>query len=156
MGSKSAVTMLQPSPSTLKILLAALAGFLSHTLLFIRGEWHLQAPVLFRVYAVLAFFLFFLEVTSSGDGVFQSFSTYMFEVIVYAASLAASMVVYRSLFHRLCAYDGPFLARLSKLWHVAQIIDSRNHVLLSRMHRDYGDFVRTGSLALSCDRIVPC
>lgn len=63
----------------------------------------------------------------------------------YLSCLFASMVIYRTVFHRLRHFPGPALAKVSKLWHVARCLDSKNHLLLERLHREYGDFVRTGA-----------
>ncbi|KAL9134417.1 MAG: hypothetical protein Q9175_004399 [Cornicularia normoerica] len=62
----------------------------------------------------------------------------------YLASLFASIITYRTMFHRLRHFPGPALAKVSKLWHVAHCLDSKNDLLLEGLHQEYGDFVRTG------------
>ena len=52
--------------------------------------------------------------------------------------------MYRVFFHRLRNFPGPVLASVSKFWHVAHCLDSKNHILLERLHEEYGDFVRIG------------
>ncbi|MCJ1320172.1 hypothetical protein MMC15_005510 [Xylographa vitiligo] len=54
------------------------------------------------------------------------------------------MTIYRVFFHRLHSFPGPGLAKVSKFWNVAKTIDSSNYRLLDSLHRQYGDFVRTG------------
>lgn len=66
-------------------------------------------------------------------------------VVGYLFGLYFSIVVYRlSPSHRLSKFPGPRLAAVSKLWHVWQCRDSRNHELMYGLHEKYGDFVRTG------------
>lgn len=64
----------------------------------------------------------------------------------YLSSLFTSILVYRLSFHRLGTFPGPVLARSSKLWHAWKVRYSKNHLLLDRLHHQYGDFVRTGAL----------
>ncbi|KAF6241864.1 hypothetical protein HO173_000576 [Letharia columbiana] len=54
------------------------------------------------------------------------------------------MTLYRTMLHRLNGFPGPFLAKVTKLWHAAHLFDSKNHLLLGRLHQQYGNFVRTG------------
>ena len=63
----------------------------------------------------------------------------------YLSSLFASIIVYRTIFHELRQFPGPPFAKVSKLWHVAHCLDSKNHLFLDKLHQQYGDFVRTGA-----------
>ena len=54
------------------------------------------------------------------------------------------MSIYRLFFHRLREISGPVLAIVSKFWHVAHCLDSKDHILSEKLHQKYGDFVRTG------------
>ncbi|KAL9593418.1 MAG: hypothetical protein Q9179_005896 [Wetmoreana sp. 5 TL-2023] len=47
------------------------------------------------------------------------------------------------LFHRLRNFPGPRFAAVSKLWHIWQCRDSRNHLVLEDLRRQYGSFVLT-------------
>ena len=49
------------------------------------------------------------------------------------------------MFHPLHHFPGPALAKVSKLWNVAHCLGSKNHLLLDGLHKEYGDFVRTGT-----------
>ena len=123
---------------------AAVAGLLSHNLFFIRGEHHLKAPLYIRLWCLFSagFFVFFLR---HGNGYEQALKETAFIMGAYLGPLLASMVIYRLIFHPLRAFPGPFMYKISKLWHVLQVAPSQqNFLVLDEMHRQYGDFVRTG------------
>lgn len=67
---------------------------------------------------------------------------------LFLLGLYTSMIPYRVFFHHLWAYPGPFDARVSKIWHVRQVRNAQNYLLMDRLHRQYGAFVRTGRLQL--------
>ena len=123
----------------------SLIGLLSHILLFIQGEWHLLAPRLFWsfVYSIIALFMLNLMCMKETPGTALLDTILPFSV--YLLSLSSSIVVYRIFFHRLRQIPGPFWAKVSKFWHVFQCIDSKNHLLLDRLSKKYGPFVRTGA-----------
>ena len=123
---------------------ALLLGLISHTLLFIRDEWHLRATYLLRTCSCASFclslFLYLLvdeSMAGAAIGLLLIFGSYF-------GSLFGSIVIYRVFFHNLHGFPGPPLAPISKLWHVAQCLDSKNHLLMATLHQMYGDFVRTG------------
>ncbi|KAF2260598.1 putative benzoate 4-monooxygenase cytochrome P450 [Lojkania enalia] len=125
-----------------EILLAAVAGVISHIGFYKHGEHHMKAPLLFWLHVVL------FSLTVYGKSVngyfYQSFKASMIISTVYLLGLLASIVVYRRFFHRLRSFPGPTLASITKLWHVAHSLDSQNHLLLDGLYKKYGDFVRTG------------
>ena len=126
---------------SIKIWVATAAGLASHQLFFIKGEHHLHALLLLKIYLALCVLLVWIE---SGDG-FQQAAINTFVIIgAYALSLLSSMLIYRVLFHPLRNFPGPALARVSKLWHVHHVLDSRNHLFLEGMRCQYGNMVRTG------------
>ncbi|KAH8727656.1 cytochrome P450 [Phaeosphaeriaceae sp. PMI808] len=55
---------------------------------------------------------------------------------------------YRTFFHPLRTFPGPFKARLSKWWSIKQTLDSsrRLHRTQQQMQKQYGDFVRTNTI----------
>lgn len=62
------------------------------------------------------------------------------------AALGLSAIIYRLFFHRLRRFPGPSGAKISRFWTV-RLVKSSNfkyHVELEKLHRKYGDFVRTG------------
>ena len=134
------------SPLYCKICFAIVAGLFSHLMLFIHGEWHLRAPLILRIYILFSLLLLVLEMNSDHAGMTQAFLAWSSIITVYAGSIFGSMTIYRTLFHRLRGFPGPIFAKVTKLWHVAQVLDSKNYLYLSRLHRNYGDFVRTGML----------
>ncbi|KAL4936547.1 hypothetical protein BDV06DRAFT_216594 [Aspergillus oleicola] len=67
--------------------------------------------------------------------------------------LLTSVIVYRSFFHRLRRFPGPWMSKISRLYTVYQAIErTKYHLDLEKMHRTYGDFVRTGPRELSINR----
>ncbi|KAF2653512.1 putative benzoate 4-monooxygenase cytochrome P450 [Lophiostoma macrostomum CBS 122681] len=118
-------------------------GVLSHLLYFMKGEHHLKGPtyatLLGLVWAIFTAVQTFVDVEGT-DAARQSTSI----LSCYLLGLYGSMIVYRAFFHSLHHFPGPKLARLSNLWHVAQLSDWRNHELMERLHRRYGDIVRIG------------
>lgn len=106
--------------------LSAIAGLLSHLLLFIHGEWHEQAPALLRLYAGLAVLVYLVEANVFSYGFVNGIRPAAAVVGAYAGALFGSMIIYRTLFHRLRGFNGPFLARISKLYHSCKVVDSKN------------------------------
>ena len=125
----------------LKLWGAITAGIASHSLFFIRGEYHLKAPSLLLIYLASYVLLLFKE---SKDGFQLAVRNVTLIINAYVFALFASMVIYRTAFHPLRAFPGPVLARVSKLWHVYMVRGSQNHLVLEGMRENYGTFVRTG------------
>ena len=128
-----------------RILGAVLAGIASHVCIFIKGEWHLQAPKVFRIYLALFAVVVTLETLYSHNGSASGFSRGFWMVIAYCTSLFASIAIYRQFLHPLCSFPGPVAAGVTKLWHMFKTIASRNHLLLDSLYHQYGAFIRTGA-----------
>ena len=124
-----------------KALIAATLGIASHQLYFIRGEHHLQAPTITWLAIVVPIVIFGVE---SGQGICHALLHSIWTVNSYYIGLFGSITIYRAVFHPLRAFPGPPLAKVSKLWHVFSILDSKNHLFLDDLHKRYGDIVRTG------------
>lgn len=80
-----------------------------------------------------------------------SSGTSVLVVACFILSLWTNILFYRAFFHPLGQFPGPFPAKLSKIWALAQAVKSRlqwYHVNVD-LHRKYGDFVRTGPRELS-------
>ena len=137
LGSARAMLLLEVSS-------AVAAGLASHLLFFIRGEHHLTGPLLLRLYVLAAVALFLFQLWWHGYRVRWAVEESALVGGAYVGALFGSMFVYRVFFHRLRKFPGPFWAGVSKFWQVARVLDSRNHLLLDRLHGKYGDFVRTG------------
>lgn len=123
---------------------AATAGFLSHILYFIHGEHHKEASFLFTVFLLLPpiscliltrfwqlSFSYAVQLTATS-------------MTSYLGALWTSMMIYRSVFHRLRRFPGPPLARTSKFYHCLKLGKMDNFRKLAGWHGEYGDFVRIG------------
>ena len=134
-----------------KIYCAIGAGAISYLGVFSRREWDDKAPVLFKG-IVLTFLSLFAANWAHVSFLEEAWSITSAMAIAYGFTIALIMSIYRLFFHRLRGFPGPLLARVSKLWHVSQVLDSKNHQFLLRMQQSYGDFVRTGLSAQSNSR----
>lgn len=125
---------------------AAVLGLLSHWAYFIHGEHHMQAPIYGSLFLVSIPLMYLVELYFSGYRSFQIIKLFTETISPYLLSLFLSIIVYRLFFHRLREFPGPLGARVSKLWHAWYARTSQNHLLLDRLCRDYGTFVRTGQI----------
>lgn len=145
--------LLQTSPTTWtpveEIFMAAASGVASHLCFFIRGEHHMRAPILLRVYAILFAALLYAEIAIKGEGIPQGTRNAVGVVFAYGVSLLTSILAYRRFCHRLRHFPGPAMASVTKLWQTFNTLDSQNHILLDDLHENYGDFVRTGEIVQS-------
>ncbi|KAK0672541.1 putative cytochrome P450 E-class, group I [Cercophora samala] len=145
--------LLSHLPSTTLYPGAALLGTTSHLAIFIRGEWHMQSPVLFWIYAFLTATIFAIINLKQGDHPFQ---TTFFITTSYSLGLFTSISIYRLYFHRLRSFPGPKLAALTKFWHVWQCRRGKNHLVIERLQAQYGNVIRTGPEELTIiDPSVP-
>ncbi|KAB8294166.1 hypothetical protein EYC80_009606 [Monilinia laxa] len=126
-----------------KAFMASCTGIAAHNLIFIHDEWHLLAPTLLSIHVILAISVIAVELWYGGLNI-ESYLGALVSIACYLTSLFGSIVIYRLYFHRLRYFPGPRLAAASKLWHVWQCRDSRNHLVLEKLHQEYGGFVRTG------------
>ena len=128
-----------------ELLVAGAAGVLCHHFVFIHGEWHIHATNLLQLCVTSFVAVAVLKTVHQGLPLASALVASGGIFSMYLSSLSASIIIYRAIFHRLRHFPGPALAKVSKLWHVAHCLDSKNHLLLDRLHREYGDFVRTGA-----------
>ena len=64
----------------------------------------------------------------------------------YLGMLIASVVIYRlSPFHPLAKVPGPFQFKVSKLWMATRCTMGMESRLITALHEEYGDIVRTGA-----------
>ena len=127
--------------SASRVWTGAVAGLISHNAFFIRGEHHLRAPAVLCL-GLIGFFVIFL--TSSRSGRRLALCDALLTVGSFVTALFTSMTVYRIVFHPLRSFKGPFLNRISKLWHLFHVCRISNHTYLDSLYRQYGDVVRTG------------
>jgi hypothetical protein len=126
---------------------AAALGLAAHNLYFIRGEHHLAAPAIFVGSIVLPVLIYGYEYyLAPSQAAINAFSI----IGAFNAALFTSMTIYRTIFHPLRSFPGPFGARVSKLWHTYKILDSKNHLFLQGLYEKYGSIVRTGLHLLLC------
>jgi Na+(H+)/acetate symporter ActP len=120
-----------------RFFIPTMVGIGMHLAFFIRGEWHLQAPLL--LVSHLACFCILLGTMKHAA---------FWSITGYVLGLFSSILIYRVFFHRLRHFPGPLGARASKLWHVWKLqTGHQNHFLLPELHKRYGDFIRTGQFA---------
>lgn len=140
LATSSAPVTLPPYTYFVPIIL----GILSHNCIFIHGEWHIRAPFVLKCHVAVFVLGVFVELAYGSANLSDSLWTSALAMFIYASALLASMTVYRKFFHRLCGFPGPWMAGVTKFWHVYHCANSQNHLLLDRMHQKYGQFVRTG------------
>ena len=127
-----------------QLVAAGAAGVLIHNSIFIHGEWHLHAIVLLELHALAYAGLVLLETIYYKISWVAALTASSQMSSVYTLCLLASITIYRVFFHRLRTFPGPVLASVSKLWHTVHCLDSKSHILIEKLHREYGDFIRTG------------
>ena len=130
----------------LELLAASFAAILCHTLAFVHGQWHMYGTSLLKSLFIIFATIALLESLYQGLPFASAFMASGGVCSTYLSSLFVSIITYRTLFHRLHHFPGPALAKISKLWHVAHCLGSKNHLLLDGVHEEYVDFVRTGTL----------
>ena len=131
---------------------AAAVGTALHVLVLRRGEWHLHSITLVTSFLAAQFALVaYLSLTrahaDSGVLVWRPVAQI---TAWFLAGLVASTVAYRTLFHRLSQFPGPFMARVSSLY--VEILGAKRlhlHEEFQEMHKKYGDFVRIGKPILT-------
>ncbi|KAF3389296.1 hypothetical protein F1880_003834 [Penicillium rolfsii] len=117
---------------TISALIGALSGLTMHHAVFIHGEWHVQAPDILIYH--LTYFVILL----------MTFEHAYCMIVGYLLALFSSVTIYRVYFHRLSHFPGPKWARVTKIWHAWKSRHRQNFLVLSELHRKYGEFVRTG------------
>ena len=143
-GSNMTIELLLPISALSKVSVAAALGVCSHHGFYIRGEWHMQAPTILRFYVTLSLLVLLIELSYGAGSVHQRFYTAFFIITAHFTAICLSIAIYRKYFHRLRRFPGPWMAGVSKIWHVYQCRNSQNHLLLDGLYRKYGAFVRTG------------
>ena len=123
---------------------AAIAGIVSHLGYFIRGEHHLEAPILLRLSLLVPIAFTIIQIRFGRIGMQDALWNSSLIMTFYFSTLFSSMIIYRAFFHPLNGFPGPRMARVTKLWHCTQLTHFDNYRQINRLHDEYGDFVRTG------------
>lgn len=127
-----------------RALAAVVAGLAVHHLLLRKGEWHLKAPTIIETWLCSFPVLYSLEAFWGAGSNMGNAINALYLITIFTLSLLTSIASYRVFFHKLKSFPGPRLAAISKLWHSANCVGAKNHLLLEQMRKQYGDFVRTG------------
>lgn len=98
-----------------------LLGVASHWGYFMHGEFHLAGPALVKTFTVSTLLLFLYLSLIAHSSFIEAAKATILVNSVYLGSLWTSLLVYRGLFHRLCSFPGPPLAKFSKLWYLSQV-----------------------------------
>ncbi|KAI0145190.1 cytochrome P450 [Xylariaceae sp. FL1272] len=125
------------------LLTTASLGVLSHTLIFIRGEWHMHGISLAKIYTATTLTLLCAARLYYRDFGVAAHVTGI-AILSYLVSLLTSIAIYRTYFHRLRRFPGPHVASVTKLWHVWKCRKGNNHLLLEELAKRYGPIIRTG------------
>lgn len=130
--------------SFLSLSAVSFLGILSHRYYFIHGEHHSASPRIVQVY-IAALMILYLTYRSLGTRENHSPVVATTRVTAtYLVSLFSSIAVYRLFFHKTKRIPGPTLAKITKLYHVFNAIDTKQYLWLDGLKKKYGDFVRTG------------
>ncbi|OTB10574.1 hypothetical protein K445DRAFT_70027 [Daldinia sp. EC12] len=128
-----------------KIVFAIFSGIFAHNAVFIHGEWHLHIPHIVLGHCFLSIStLGLIHWTDNYESLACSAQKTSILFALYLAALLTSMTTYRIFFHRLSGFPGPKLAAVSKFWHVYQVRFSTNYLLMTDLHKRYGNLIRTG------------
>jgi hypothetical protein len=88
-------------------------GLVSHLGYFINGEYHLQAPDIFRFFFIAVGILYITLLKIVGYGALESAKATVLMTGAYLGTAFTSLLVYRVFFHPLRSFPGPFLAKTS-------------------------------------------
>ncbi|PQE17502.1 cytochrome P450 protein [Rutstroemia sp. NJR-2017a BBW] len=128
------------------LVIGFLLGIIVHQSIFIRGEWHIQAPLIAIIHVSIYLYIRISTTYCEGTDLGELLRRLLLITNGYVPGLCASIVIYRVFFHPLtkAGFSGPWYARVTKLWHVWACRNSKNHQVLNSLQEKYGDFVRTG------------
>lgn len=129
---------------------AFVLGCFTHYFIFRHDTWDGRTLSIISCGSVLAWALWAFEFsTNPGKPTLTTWLEAWFRAwglfSVYLAGLTFSIILYRSLWHRLRDFPGPKLARVSGWWWTWRYA-RRLHMYdeLMALHAEYGDFVRIG------------
>ena len=128
----------------LELFVCSALGIVLHLTIFIHGEHDLEAAVIARAHMVVIAVAFFVKWQILGDHASNAVYECIALGLAYANSLIVSILVYRLFLSPWRKFPGPVLACVTKLYHFWCIRRADNYRFAERMHREYGDVVRTG------------
>ncbi|KAI1270202.1 cytochrome P450 [Xylariaceae sp. FL1019] len=138
--------MIASNPWLVASVAGSVLGLIAHHGFFIHGEWHVQAPSILMSHLLALGSLLAGTLFLQDPFVNRIFTFGLCVISCYVATLLASILAYRIWFHPLsrAGFQGPLYMRTSKLWHVWQCRHSTNHLIMEKLYKQYGDFIRTG------------
>lgn len=102
---------------------------------------------LLSIYMVTLITSFLALYLHGGLDVAGSLTTVLLVASSFNTGLFTSILVYRAFFHRLHRFPGPFLSKLSRFRALKVATQTKQtHLAIERIHQEYGDFVRVGTL----------
>jgi hypothetical protein len=126
----------------LQYVLAALAGFLSHALYFIRGHRDTEALSIITMHLLLGIGVAMVQTCQFG--VSGGFTRTCIITSLYYTALFTSIIIYRVFFHRLHRFPGPHAAKVTNLYGPYLNRNGKMHDEYIKLFRKYGDIVRVG------------
>ncbi|KAL4734141.1 Tryprostatin B 6-hydroxylase [Aspergillus similis] len=132
---------------------AGLTGISTHLWYFRRGEHHLYPWRYVRFHVCLVIAVAFLLYAKESPPYTQSASEICKEtcllILTYLVGLFTSLLVYRTLFHPLRRFPGPWVAKISSFWLSLRLRDGPSFRILHDLHQVYGPVVRVGPSEVS-------
>ncbi|KAH7056899.1 putative cytochrome P450 [Macrophomina phaseolina] len=119
------------------------------------GELDLVVPQTLGCLLTLALALFYADIQLFNATKADAAATVAVSAVGFLLSLTASTLIYRVFFHRLRKFPGPLGAKMSKFHSVYLSRNLQYHLEIEKLHKQYGDVVRTGPRELSVARISP-
>ncbi|MCJ1231843.1 hypothetical protein MMC12_008522, partial [Toensbergia leucococca] len=130
-------------------LAVALVGAATHLAYFNRAEHHLHGVFYLQLFLALFTTAITAIALVGHEPIANAFAQISILTATYLSGLYTSLILYRTLFHPLSKFPGPFGARISNLWFSAQLKNADAHKTVLKLHEQYGDFLRIGSSDLS-------
>ncbi|CAI6342209.1 unnamed protein product [Periconia digitata] len=124
---------------------AFVLGTLLHLNVFKNIELESYIPKFFFAGIISVTGLVYFYVAQTGLTVLASATRVASETSCLIFGIFTSMTIYRLFFHRIRRFPGPLAARVTRFYSL--YLASKNvqyHVELEKLHKQYGDFVRTG------------
>ncbi|KAL4804568.1 cytochrome P450 [Aspergillus unguis] len=127
-------------------------GAASHQ--FVRfGEIDNRLRPLALIYLTIFLTLFLCYTQIVSLGLLAASGKTLLAATSFNVGLYSSIIIYRAFLHRLRHIPGPWPAKITRLFTVWQATErTQYHLNLQQMHRQYGDFVRTGPREVSVNR----
>ncbi|KAK3998210.1 Tryprostatin B 6-hydroxylase [Cladorrhinum sp. PSN332] len=119
---------------------AAITGFLSHVLYFVRGYRDMQAFGILIGHSLAYAGLTTAITTQTGISRGFLISTAVFAT--YLFSLFTSIIIYRLFFHPLRHFPGPFAAKCTRFYGPWQARNGQLHLEQEKLFKIYGNIVR--------------